>query len=465
MTLKKLLEFTRTKPDGNTGIGPGFALLVVAIILFASLYMMFVKKPVVVVDRTVKVRTETSSGVRRGNDNPVDQPLLIKNSLPDTDNTPKSTLLSLDTAFHQSSVAVKTNSLKDGWLPTVGDHMPMDQSTDHTITTDPMLSPKTTTYTATHPEESHAYRFVDNLLTIAEPIVPPASKTNGFQLHKFLPRGHKIPIILVSKINTSVGQSMAELAIAQDVYFNGRLQLPFGWRIYGTASRGANHKVHVSVNTMVDPLGREYPMTGLVCNLEQEPGLDGYPTESPLWLSMLPIMQNSIGTFLDSIKDTTSQSTLVSSGSSSNLVSQQTVYALNAKNNLIDGTSQILVGLTAQKAKELALLYPDGDIVPKGTLGFIILNTPMDLTLGEVGGSAKFLTSDVSTPSPETISLKQQQQGVQLPMLNNSISPGYMGGYGGTPAAGTGSSTLNSVLQSGVLNNIPGVGSVAKQLE
>jgi hypothetical protein len=234
------------------------------------------------------------------------------------------------------------------------------------------------------------------------------SKTNGFEIKKFLPRGHKFPIILLSRINTSVGVMPVEMAVAQDVLFNGRLQLPFGWHLIGTASQGPNHKVNVRVNTIIDPQGKEYPIHAMALSLEQEPGFDGYPLESPLMLELLPLASTTVQTFMDALKDVTTQQSIVPTGTSPIVGNQQT-YVLNAKSKLLDGTAQVLSGIMAEKAKELNQLYPSGSLVPRGTLGWALLTAPLDLTLGKEGGSAEFLDKDDASPTPNVITLSQQQ--------------------------------------------------------
>ena len=239
------------------------------------------------------------------------------------------------------------------------------------------------------------------------PVAAKAKKT-GYEVKKFLPRGQKIPVILLSKINTSVGSMPVEMAVAKDVEFNGKLQLPFGWHLMGTANQGPNHKVNVRVNTIIDPQGKEYPITAMVLSLEQEPGFDGYATESPLMLELLPLASTTVKTFMDALKDVTTQQSVIPTGNTTVVGSQQT-YALNAKSKLLDGTAQVLSGIMADKAKELNKLYPQGTIVPRGTLGWALLTAPLDLTLGKEGGSTDFLDKLEANPAPNIITLSQQQ--------------------------------------------------------
>jgi hypothetical protein len=69
----------------------------------------------------------------------------------------------------------------------------------------------------------------------------------------------------------------------------------------------------------------------------------------------------------------------------------------------------VLSGIMADKAKELNNLYPQGTIVPRGTLGWALLTAPLDLTLGKEGGSTDFLDKLEANPVPNIITLSQQQ--------------------------------------------------------
>jgi hypothetical protein len=146
----------------------------------------------------------------------------------------------------------------------------------------------------------------------------------------------------------------------------------------------------------------------MALSLEQEPGFDGYPLESPLMLELLPLASTTVQTFMDALKDVTTQQSIVPTGTTPIVGNQQT-YVLNAKSKLLDGTAQVLSGIMAEKAKELNQLYPSGSLVPRGTLGWALLTAPLDLTLGKEGGSAEFLDKDDANPTPNIITLSQQQ--------------------------------------------------------
>lgn len=419
MTAKDIFALKRINQQGKPALGFGVVLIVLFLIIGGGLYVINVLKIQPKKDPKVKAETAASQPTRRGVGSPIDQPLIYQNELPDTRQKPAK---SLETLYTQSQtekakkeqenkppvVPVATTneeSVLDKWIPKV--HVNR-LSKDHGPGT-PGGELRETSIEKTH-EDGHDYLFADKLvLTYTNEVQGPTGVRpgTGFKTKSFLPRGYKIPIILLSTINTSVGAMPVELAVAKDSFFNGKLQLPFGWKIYGVAGQGPNMKVTVNVDTIVDPLGKEYPISGMVINLEQEPGFTGIPLKNPFIAQAAPILQSTIGTFLNAAKDVTDQqSTMITSGGVITNNNQQ--FALNSKNILLDGAAKVMEGALAKKVGELTKMYPEGNAVPRGTLGYIYLLSPLDMTMGVEGGSRQFLTES-SAPHPNIITLAQQQ--------------------------------------------------------
>jgi hypothetical protein len=438
MKLKELFSLTRTNAQGKPALGFGVILLVMALMIGGGLYVIRVLRLPDKKDPSVKVSTPNSQSTRRGLGSPIEQPLLLKDELPDTRRRPSKNLEDL---YQQREKEQTTNQLAAsnakakpaddnalrGWIPKIDPRrMPPDRTPGNGKLTTALLQSGAGEHEASNAAAGESYHYVTTLLLFTNAPEPAAKgKTNGFEIKKFLPRGHKIPIILLSRINTSVGAMPVEMAVAKDVLFNGKLQLPFGWHLIGTASQGPNHKVNVRVNTIIDPQGKESPIHALALSLEQEPGFDGYALESPLMLELLPLASTTVQTFMDALKDVTTQQSIVPTGTSPIVGNQQT-YVLNAKSKLLDGTAQVLSGIMAEKAKELSQLYPSGSLVPRGTLGWALLTAPLDLTLGKEGGSAEFLDKDEASPTPNVITLSQQQgRGItsSSPLATATASP------------------------------------------
>jgi hypothetical protein len=478
MTAKEIFSLTRTKQDGRLGWGFGVILYVGIGCLLVGLYVSGVIKRTPKRETGIIIATPNSDRVRRGG-TPVEKPLILRDSIDDVpvNSTQNS---SLDDQYRQATLAANdarakekaTNDLSDGWVPKVhprdmvADDLQMDQGPNQgtgqwqgKITTDPMfrrsssngrnganspnennahsngmvgpnssgdygLNSQSGNFSgyygpnnAARPEDAKFY-YVDELLTLKDAPQSGATNRTGFATHHFLPRGYKIPIILLNKINTSVGALPVELAIAKDVEFNGKLQLPFGWKVMATAQGGANHKVNVRVNMILDPLGREYPISGMILNTDDEAGFDGYPLESPLLAQLMPIAETGIAAFLTAEKDVLTQQTLVGSAGTT-LVANSQQYSLDAKNTLLTGASSVLTGIMERKADELAKLYPEGDLVPRGTLGYILVTSPLDLNLGVIGGSQQFLSKAEASPTPYSISIKDQQTYTGTPSRNS----------------------------------------------
>jgi len=486
MQAKDLFSLTRTKPDGRHGLGFGVILLVMLVCIVGGLYVIKVVKWAPKREPGVKIATPSSDNVRRGG-NPVEKPFVLINSLDSTPTSQQSSG-SLESAYRQAELqnaeaksSEPTNDSSQGWIPVVH---PKDMPTDSQsapnqpgqghLTTDPMVhrgsrqsaprnpfgprgsqgygsgplnldSPYGPNIAEGQPTEGVKYYYVSDLVVLGTPAAAGQSNRSGFLTRHFLPRGYKIPVILINQINTSVGALPVEMSIAKDVEFNGKLQVPFGWKIFGTAQAGTGIKVNVKANMILDPLGREYPINGMVLDTQQEPGFDGYPTPSPLLMQLLPIAQQTMSTFISAAQDVVTQPTLVSGGGigGSNLVANSQVYALDAKNAMLLGTAQVLTGLMAQKTAELNKLYPVGEIVPRGTLGYLLVTSPLDLNMGTIAGSTNFLSKEEATPTPNSISIKDQQQ------LNGLALPGI--------------GKVNQMLNQ-AQNAVPGMNSLAPQV-
>jgi hypothetical protein len=418
--VNSIFSLTRTNPQGKPALGFGVILIVMGVMILGGLYVIHVIRLPQKKDPTVRVVTPSSQSTRRGAGSPIEQPLLVKNQLPETHRRPSKSLEDLYQKWAQAeatnqAATAKTEQTKAAatglgeWVPRVDPkHLPAFHSPNGKLTTDPIRNGSAEDNISSSKKDQDTYHFVDQLLLFTNFPATVKAKKTGYEVKKFLPRGQKIPVILLSKINTSVGSMPVEMAVAKDVEFSGKLQLPFGWHLMGSANQGPNHKVNVRVNTIIDPQGKEYPITAMVLSLDQEPGFDGYATESPLMLELLPLASTTVKTFMDALKDVTTQQSIIPTGNTTVVGSQQT-YVLNAKSKLLDGTAQVLSGIMADKAKELNKLYPEGTIVPRGTLGWALLTAPLDLTLGKEGGSTDFLDKRDANPAPNIITLSQQQ--------------------------------------------------------
>ena len=266
------------------------------------------------------------------------------------------------------------------------------------------------------PEDAKFY-YVDELLTLKDAPQSGPRTVPALPLTTFCRVATKFPSSSSTR-STPRWALPVELAIAKDVEFNGKLQLPFGWKVMATAQGSANHKVNVRVNMILDPLGREYPISGMILDTDDEAGFDGYPLESPLLAQLMPIAETGIAAFLTAEKDVLTQQTLVGSAGTT-LVANSQQYSLDAKNTLLTGASSVLTGIMERKADELAKLYPEGDLVPRGTLGYILLTSPLDLNLGVIGGSQQFLSKEEASPTPYSISIKDQQTYTGTPSRNS----------------------------------------------
>lgn len=446
MKWTQIFALTRVKPDGRPGLGMGMVLLVFLGCVGCGLYITKILRTKPAQETDVLRKTPQQDKMRTGaKPDPVPyEPLYAVK----TQEEPKP-MISLDEIY--ARVSAQTNAPGKNANPATKPGSKEEESNKKDQGWIPVFHPKDIP-PATESElkganvlreaATNRYNFVQELLVITNTTAASSPvPQSGFALKHFLPRGYKVPVILLSQINTSVGSMPVELAVAKSAEWNGNIQLPFGWRLFGTANAGANHKVNVTINMILDPEGREYPVNGMVLNDNKEPGFDGYPLPSPFLHQVLPTFQQSISAFINAAKDTITMPTVVG-GYTSNLVAQTETYKLNARNALLDGAAHVMERALERKIAEMSKMYPEGTVVPQGMTGYMLLLSPLDMKTGEIGGSMQFLSKSEREPEPYNISISQQQTYTPLqpaPIMgippestayrpNNPVVPGVVPG-------------------------------------
>jgi len=269
----------------------------------------------------------------------------------------------------------------------------------------------------------------------------PRPRPSGFETKNFLPRGAVIPVYVLSMIKTGNMEDMVEMGVAKNVVFNGKVQLPFGTRILGSAAMsGDGDRVAVNVDTILFPNGDELPISATVKDMDRGPGIRGYYIPQPLWLQLLPYVNNFLAAYLNTLQKTiTTDVTYVTPNGMTITQQQQVADMSDAQTQLLSSASQSLQQATVVTMQELNKLYKPYLVVPPGTPAFVQLRQATDLTRRRVNGS-------IYSPMPPV------QGGPTLPGFeNNPIGP-----------SGLDFSTVNSdnpALQGGpqlpVVTNVP----------
>ena len=100
--------------------------------------------------------------------------------------------------------------------------------------------------------------------------------TNNYQSDQITPLGSMIQCLLIHNIVTNNFSAPVIAQVWEDFYFDGKLLLPFGTRIYGTARAGKERdRVLVAFHTIVFQDGKEIPIKALGLSADGSAGLTG----------------------------------------------------------------------------------------------------------------------------------------------------------------------------------------------
>jgi hypothetical protein len=242
---------------------------------------------------------------------------------------------------------------------------------------------------------------------------PPRPRPSGFETKNFLPRGAVIPVYILSMVKTGDMEDMVEMGVAKNVVFNGKVQLPFGTRILGSAAMaGDGDRVAINVDTILFPNGDELPISATVKDMDRGPGVRGYYIPQPLWVQLLPYVNNFLAAYLNTLQKTiTTDVTYVTPNGMTITQQQQVADMSDSQTQLLSSASESLQQATIVTMQELNKLYKPYLVVPPGTPAFVQLRQATDLTRRRVNGS-------IYSPMPPV------QGGPTLPGFeNNPIGP------------------------------------------
>ena len=101
-------------------------------------------------------------------------------------------------------------------------------------------------------------------------------QTNDYQSDHIVPLGSMINCVLIHNIVTNNFSSPVIVQVWKDFYFDGKLLLPFGTRIYGTARAGKERdRVLVAFQNVVFQDGREIKISAIGLSQDGSGGLTG----------------------------------------------------------------------------------------------------------------------------------------------------------------------------------------------
>ena len=119
-----------------------------------------------------------------------------------------------------------------------------------------------------------------------------------------LPRGEWIPCYLLTNVESGAfADTIIELGVAENVYFNHRMQVPFGARIFATAGgTPVRMRMGLSANAIRYPNGLELPLTGAVRGEDRTPGVPAYYIAAPGWAQVAPFVDSFLEAWIEAEK-------------------------------------------------------------------------------------------------------------------------------------------------------------------
>jgi len=389
---------------------------------------------------------------------------------PDVQGNPKSYLDSFGYVNSLDSTSTKDKNKKsDGTLDLA--------------TPAPKVSPGTPNVVATPPP---AERFTPAIFYAPSPtptptlVVTPTPVPSGFQTNNFLPRGALIPVYFLSTVKTGSLEDLVVLGVAENVVFNHQVQLPFGTRLLGSAAAdGDGDRIAVNIDTALFPNGEELPISGIAKDIDRGPGVRAYYIPQPMWVTLLPYVNNFIAAYLNTLQKTvTATTTAVTASGTTVSQSQQVADMTNPQTALVSSASQALQNATQVTMAQINKLYKPYLVVPPGTPAFVQLRQATDITRKSVNGSSKnpmgILPGFKNNPIPPAglaepgdgaynngalSPLTGQNAGVpfvpNIPTQSQNSNAGYNNGGAVPDLTSTGiRSGINDANQNGIVNTL-----------
>lgn len=153
--------------------------------------------------------------------------------------------------------------------------------------------------------------------------------TNNYKSDQIVPLGSMVEGLLIHNIVTNNYSAPVIAQVWKDFYFDGRLLLPFGTRIYGTARAGKERdRVLVAFHTVVFQDGREIPIKALGLSADGSAGLTGMLVSKQNKKRILMMAMNFLSGMALGLQET-----------ATNAVTGLSEITTNSRNAVLEGVS------------------------------------------------------------------------------------------------------------------------------
>ena len=153
--------------------------------------------------------------------------------------------------------------------------------------------------------------------------------TNDYQSDQVIPLGSMVKCLLIHNIVTNNFEAPVIVQVWEDFYFDGKLLLPFGTRIYGTASAGRQRdRVTVSFHDIVFQDGKDININAIGLSQDGSGGLTGTVIDDGTKKTILAMAMNLLSGIALGFQQT-----------QTNLVTGIDQVGANSRNALLNGVA------------------------------------------------------------------------------------------------------------------------------
>lgn len=168
-------------------------------------------------------------------------------------------------------------------------------------------------------------------------------QTTNYQSDQIVPLGSIVKCLLIHNIVTNNFSSPVVAQVWEDFYFDGKLLLPFGTRIYGTARAGRERdRVLVVFHTIVFQDGREVHIKAISLSKDGSAGLTGMIVSKQNKKRILMMAMNFLSGIALGLQET-----------ATNAVTGLTEITTNSRNAILEGSANTFEREARRLEKEI----------------------------------------------------------------------------------------------------------------
>lgn len=200
----------------------------------------------------------------------------------------------------------------------------------------------------------------------------PYSKSFRSPAVRFLPRGERIPVYVLNTVESGKTSGFVELGVARNIYFNGRLVLPFGFRFLGVAADdGKGQRMKINVDSIRDRTGLEVAASAYAEDSAGRVGVPAYYYAPPLLTQMAPLLASFLQSYSQAVANSKGYTVIQLADG----VSQ--VKPAETRSQMLEASTKAIGDFLSQQVTELQDRNPAYLAVYAGTPAYIRLSSAL----------------------------------------------------------------------------------------